>query len=208
VFTGLIEGVGEVLAARPGDGQVELVVRPEGFAAGELALGESVAIEGVCLTVTATGDGDFTVLAGGETLARTTIGQLAAGTPVNLERALRAGDRLGGHLVQGHVDGVGYLSGRRDEGANLVLDIEVPAELVRYLAAKGSVTVDGISLTVNRVGDTSFSVALIPHTVSATTLAQKTVGAGLNLEVDILAKYVERMAAPHLAALAAPGVRS
>lgn len=194
MFTGLIEDVGSIVAVdRRGD-HVDLAIRPAGFDAGELALGESIAVNGVCLTVTErSAAGAFRVTAGAETLAHTTIGELAPSSRVNLERALKIGERLGGHLVQGHVDGVGTLVGREDQGANLVLRIEPPRELLRYLAAKGSVAVDGISLTVNRVDAVAFAVALIPHTVSATALGSHPVGARVNLEVDIIAKYVERL---------------
>jgi riboflavin synthase len=196
VFTGLIEDVGVITAveARP-DARV-VTVRPAALPVGELSLGESVAVDGVCLTVTERGGGTFTVLAGEETLRRTTLVDLAPGARVNLERALRLGDRLGGHMVQGHVDGVGRLAARADGGDNLALTVEAPAALLRYVVEKGSITVDGISLTVTRVDDSSFSLALIPHTVQATAIATKTVGQRVNLEVDMIAKYVERLLGP------------
>jgi riboflavin synthase len=143
--------------------------------------------------VTALGRGSFTVLAGNETLARTTLGGLRPAGTVNLERALKLGDHLGGHMVAGHVDAVGEIAGRRDLGANLDIQFRAPREVLRYVVAKGSIAVDGISLTVNRVDDYSFAVALIPHTVSKTTLAGKPVGAKVNLEVDIIGKYVEKL---------------
>jgi riboflavin synthase len=200
VFTGLVEDVGVIAALERGGDRLELVVRPAALPAGELALGESVAIDGVCLTVTERDAASFRVLAGAETLARTALGDLAVGARVNLERAMRLGDRMGGHLVQGHVDGVGTLAVRRDDGANLVLVIEAPPALARYLVEKGSVAVDGVSLTVNRVVADGFEVALIPHTVAATALGDKPACSRLNLEVDIIAKYVERLTVAHRSA--------
>jgi riboflavin synthase len=197
VFTGLIEDVGVIasLEARP-DARV-ITVRATALPVAELALGDSVAVDGVCLTVTERAGDAFTVLAGAETLRRTTLGDLAPGARVNLERALRLGDRLGGHMVQGHVDGVGALAGRDERGDNLTLEVTAPGPLLRYVVEKGSITVDGISLTVTRVDDSSFSLALIPHTVQATAIASKKVGARVNLEVDMIAKYVERLLGPH-----------
>ena len=159
----------------------------------DLELGESVAIDGVCLTVTERGAAGFEAVAGAETLARTTLERLRSGSRVNLERALRVGDRLGGHFVQGHVDGVGTVSGRRDRGANIEIDVRAPAALARYLVEKGSVAIDGISLTVNQVAGDVFSVALIPHTATETTLASRRAGDRVNLEVDMIAKYVEKL---------------
>jgi riboflavin synthase len=193
VFTGLVEDIGTLERVETrGDARV-MTVRPAGLAVDELAIGESIAIDGVCLTVTERGPGAFTVLAGEETLSRTTMADLAAGARVNLERAMRLGDRLGGHLMQGHVDRVGVIQARREADSNLVVEVRAPAELMRYVAEKGSVAVDGISLTVVSVADNAFAVALIPHTVAATTLAAKPVGARVNLEVDMIAKYVERL---------------
>jgi riboflavin synthase len=193
VFTGLIEDVGEVTGAERRSDRSVLTVRPRRLDAAALALGESVAIDGVCLTVTERGARGFEVLAGAETLERTTLGRLRPGARVNLERSLRVGDRLGGHFVQGHVDGVGKLVARRDRGANLELELRVPVELARYLVEKGSVAIDGISLTVNRVAGPVISVSLIPHTAQETTLADRRVGDPVNLEVDMLAKYIEKL---------------
>jgi riboflavin synthase len=193
VFTGLVQDVATAERVEPREDAVELVLAPDEIDAGDLAIGESIAVDGVCLTVTEREERRFRVLAGAETLRRTTLGALAAGGRVNLERALRAGDRLGGHVVSGHVDGVAEIGARRALGANLELEFRPPAPLLRYLVEKGSVAVDGISLTVNRVGDTSFEVALIPHTVERTALAAKKVGDKVNLEVDMIAKYVEKL---------------
>jgi riboflavin synthase len=193
VFTGLVEDVGSVARVELGAGTCLIEVRPAALPVDELAIGDSIAVDGVCLTVTARGGGVFAVTAVDETLRRTTLGDLAAGHPVHLERALRLGDRLGGHLVQGHVDGVGTIAGRRASGDNLEVTVGAPAPLLRYVVEKGSIAVDGVSLTVARADDNSFAVALIPHTVSVTALGQKEVGGRVNLEVDMIAKYVERL---------------
>ncbi len=193
MFTGLVEDVGTVARVEPRDGTCRVEVRPAALPVEELAVGDSIAVDGVCLTVTERGSGAFSVTAVEETLRRTTLGDLAAGHAVHLERALRLGDRLGGHLVQGHVDGVGTLADRRAAGDNLELGFRAPPALLRYVVEKGSIAVDGVSLTVARVDDNSFAVALIPHTVAVTALARKEVGGRVNLEVDMIAKYVERL---------------
>ncbi|RMH37255.1 MAG: riboflavin synthase [Deltaproteobacteria bacterium] len=193
MFTGLVEDIGRVAAAsRRGEGVV-LAIAPGRIDVDDLAIGESVAVDGTCLTVTARGAGRFEVVAGNETLRRTTLGRLRPGDRVNLERALRLGDRLGGHLVLGHVDGVGHIAAKRDLGANLEVAVRAAPELLRYIIEKGSIAIDGISLTVNLVDGAGFSIALIPHTVEATTLADKPVGAPVNLEVDMIGKYVEKL---------------
>jgi riboflavin synthase len=195
VFTGLVADVGRVVeVTAEGDARV-LSVATRAIDAGDLAPGESIAVDGVCLTVTERGAGRFRAVAGPETLARTTLGGLRAGARVNLERALRASDRLGGHIVAGHVDAVGTIAERRDFGPGLYLEIEAPREILRYVVEKGSIAVDGISLTVNRVDERSFAVALIPHTLEMTGIGDKPAGAAVNLEVDILGKYVEKLLA-------------
>lgn len=191
MFTGLIQTVGEVSRAERRSDRVVLAIRPRREL--ERQVGDSIAVNGVCLTVTASAGAGFEVLAGAETLRRTTLGDLRAGSAVNLEPALRIGDRLGGHFVQGHVDGVGTVADRRDRGANLEIDLRVPAELGRYVIEKGSLAVDGVSLTVNRASATTASVALIPHTVAETTLGERRPGDRVNLEVDMIAKYVEKL---------------
>jgi riboflavin synthase len=211
VFTGLIQTTGEVIRAERRSDHLLVGVRPD--RALDCAIGDSIAVNGVCLTatsVTATSGtatsgtatsgtaSGFEVLAGAETLGRTNLGKLRAGLRVNLEPALRTGDRLGGHFVQGHVDGVGAIADRRDRGANLEIDIRAPAALGRYFVDKGSVAVDGISLTINRTAGSIFSVALIPHTVSETTLGDRRVGDEVNLEVDMIAKYVEKLVAGYV----------
>jgi riboflavin synthase len=195
VFTGLVEDLGTVARADRRSDALTLIVRPAAIDVGALGLGESICHDGVCLTVTAIdrAGGTYTVLAGAETLARTTLGAVRVGGRLNLERALLAGARLGGHLVAGHVDGIGELVSRVDRGANLVLTFRPDGELLRYIVTKGSVAIDGISLTVNRVDAAGFDVAIIPHTAAQTTLADRRPGAQVNLEVDVIGKYVEKL---------------
>jgi riboflavin synthase len=195
VFTGLVEDVGTVARADRRSNALVLAIRPARIPIGELAVGESICHDGACLTVTERGRDTFAVLAGAETLARTTLGELRVGRQVNLERALRVGDRLGGHWVTGHIDGVGELWARRDHGANLVLVVRAAPALLRYVVEKGSIAVAGVSLTVNAVDAEGFSVAIIPHTRDHTTLGDLAVGERVNLEVDILAKHVEKLLA-------------
>ena len=169
---------------------VRLVVRaPE--TAGQAAIGDSVSLAGVCLTAVAVDDGALAFDAVAETLRRSTLGRLEAGSAVNVEPALRAGEPLGGHIVQGHVDGVGRIRTSTDEG----IEVEAPAEVLRYCVEKGSIAVEGVSLTIASLGEASFTVALIPHTREVTTLGEVNEGDDVNLEVDVVAKYVERLAA-------------
>jgi len=193
MFTGLVEDVGTISNLRRTSDSVVLTIRTNALPTSELTLGESVAINGVCLTVTEFDATSFQVLAGAETLKRTTTGDLRVQGKVNLERAMRLGDRLGGHMVAGHVDAVAKISSRRDMGANVEFGFRAGRDIMRYVVEKGSIAVDGISLTVNKADDASFAVALIPHTVEHTTLADKHVGSGVNIEVDIIGKYVERL---------------
>jgi riboflavin synthase len=193
MFTGLVEDVGTVARADRRSDALVLAIRPRRIPLGELAVGESLCHDGACLTVTELGRETFTVLAGAETLARTTLGGLRAGSRVNLERALRVGDRLGGHWVTGHIDGTGELAVRRDLGANLVLGVRAAPALLRYVVEKGSIAVAGTSLTVNAVDADSFAVAIIPHTRDHTTLGGLAIGERVNLEVDILAKHLEKL---------------
>jgi riboflavin synthase len=196
MFTGLVEDVGSIVRADRRSDALVLGVRPANIALGEIVIGESICHDGTCLTVTEIGSVDrdtFTVLAGAETLARTTLGNLRIGNRVNLERALKVGDRLGGHWVTGHIDGTGELIARRDLGANLVLEMRAAPALLRYIVEKGSIAVAGVSLTVNSVDAEAFSIAIIPHTRDHTTLGDLSVGDRVNLEVDILAKHVEKL---------------
>jgi riboflavin synthase len=189
MFTGLVEALGTVAKVRPDGAGCDLVIEAPTLAP-RVTLGESIAINGTCLTVVAHDPATFRFQAGPETLRRTNLGDLKEGDRVNLERALRVGDPLGGHLVQGHVDGVGYIVRRERQGDWEIVWFQCPPELAAQMVPKGSVTVDGISLTVVEVSREGFSVALIPHTMAVTTLGFKSVGAAINLETDVLAKYV------------------
>jgi riboflavin synthase len=191
MFTGLIAALGSVRALeRDSAGATLTIASP---LAGELNEGDSIAVNGVCLTATEIGDGSFRAQAMIETLERSSLGQLEAGGQVNLELPLRAGDRLGGHVVQGHVDGTGSVLDRREEGFSRVLEIEIEPRLARYLVEKGSVAVDGVSLTVSALGEHGFAVSLIPETLQRTSLGEVATGSLVNIEVDILAKHVERL---------------
>ena len=192
MFTGLIEEVGEIRGARAERGGKLLTLGASVVCEG-LKVGDSVAVDGACLTVETLGQGEFSVFLSQETLDCTTLGEAGTGRRVNLERALALGDRLGGHLVQGHVDAVGRIVGVQRAGEGLQIEILAPKQVARYLVDKGSVTVDGISLTVARRAGERFFVAVIPHTVAATTLDQARPGRPVNLEADLLAKYVERL---------------
>ena len=192
MFTGLIEDLGTVRELRKGSDSARLSV-VTAIPMDELELGESIAVNGICLTVTSFGGGSFMADVSPETLGRSNLGALLPGSRVNLERALRLGDRLGGHWVSGHVDAVGSLEQAQRDGNAWRLTVRLPAEVNRYVVEKGSVAVDGISLTVNSVGDETFSVAIIPHTLALTTLKEAKVGARVNIETDILGKYVERL---------------
>jgi riboflavin synthase len=190
MFTGLIADLGRVSAIeRSGEGAH---VRIETSLAGELRDGDSVSVNGVCLTAGEVGDGSFAAEAMNETLARTSLAELEAGAQVNLELPLRAGDPLGGHVVQGHVDGVGTVAAVGEDGFSRRVRIEAPDEVLRYVVEKGSIAVDGVSLTVAELDRRSFSVALIPETLERTTLGRARPGQTVNLEVDVLAKYVEK----------------
>ncbi|MBI2807221.1 MAG: riboflavin synthase [Planctomycetes bacterium] len=189
MFTGLVETLGTVREAAP-DGAGTLLRIEEPTVALDLPLGASVAVNGVCLTVVAADGSTFAFQAGPETLRLTNLGELRPGTKVNLERALRVGDRLGGHIVQGHVDGVGTIDGRERQADWETVWFACPQDLTRQMIRKGSITVDGVSLTLVDVEPGRFSVALIPHTMSMTTLGFKQPGEMVNLEIDLFAKYV------------------
>jgi riboflavin synthase len=192
VFTGIIQTTGRVAARRPRGGGARLVVVASPPLA-RLAIGESVAVNGACLTVTARRGPRFAVDVSPETLRRTTLGALAPGTRVNLERCLRVGERLGGHVVQGHVDGVGRLEAVAREGDWLAYRFRAPRALAPYLVEKGSIAVDGVSLTVFACRGSRFTVALIPHTLAETTLGERRPGDHVNLEADVLLKHVRTM---------------
>jgi riboflavin synthase len=202
MFTGIIQGLGTVAEVDAGKDLRRLVVATDllvGLPVGELAPGASIAVDGVCLTVTSRARGHFAADVGPETLARTTLGRLHVGDRVHLERPLAAGDPLGGHLVAGHVDGTGKVAAARRRGDSLELDVVAPDELGRLLCPKGSIAVDGVSLTINTVEGARFGVTLIPHTLAVTTLGERAVGAPVNLEADLIAKHLERMMMVYLA---------
>ncbi len=192
MFTGIVTDVGEILAVDPLEVGRRLTISTSYDTAG-IALGASIACNGACLTVVEKGEGQFAVDVSGETLDKTTVGEWTAGRRINLERALRAEDELGGHLVLGHVDGLARVALLTREGENHRIEIEVPDELKKYVASKGSVTLDGVSLTVNEVRDRLFGVNIIAHTWENTSLAGLKAGAMVNLEIDVIARYVARL---------------
>ena len=193
MFTGLVQDLGTVVAVDATADGVRLGVRSA--LAGELHEGDSVAVNGVCLTATRIADGAFSADVMRESLRRSSLAEVGEGASVNLELPLRASDRLGGHVVQGHVDGVGVVRDTRDDGFSRVVTVGAPSELLRYVVEKGSIAVDGVSLTVAEIGEDWFSVALIPETLERTTLGAAAPGRPVNLEVDVLAKYVEKLVA-------------
>jgi riboflavin synthase len=193
MFTGIVQDVGRVLAIEPRDGDTRLTIEADRLDVSRIAMGDSICVQGCCLTVVVIGGRSFQADLSRETLALTTLGELRAGASVNLEPSLRAGDPLGGHLVSGHVDGVAHVAGSAEDARSRRLVIEAPLELARYIARKGSVAVDGVSLTVNEVDGARFGVNLIPHTLGVTTLGALRPGMRVNLEVDPIARYIERL---------------
>ncbi len=191
MFSGIVAAVGKVSAVTPIAGGVRLRVDAGGLGLEDVAIGDSIAVSGVCLTVVTRAAGSFEADVSRETLACTA--GLTAGAQVNLEKALRLSDRLGGHLVSGHVDGVGAVARIVEDGGNRLLSVSAPGELGKYIARKGSIAVNGVSLTVNTVEGAEFTVNLIPHTLSATNLDSLAAGDRVNLEVDLLARYIERL---------------
>lgn len=194
MFTGIIQDLGRVAEREARGVDARLTIATQQLDLSRVAIGDSICVQGVCLTATSIAGGAFTADVSHETLSLTTLGELKTGSQVNLEPSLRAGDPLGGHLVSGHVDGVAEVTALAKDGDSLRVTITAPAALARYIARKGSVTVDGVSLTVNEVSGTAFGVNLIPHTQTVTTLGALRVGARVNLEVDTVARYVERLA--------------
>lgn len=197
MFTGIIEGVGHLASIDTGSGDARLRIAVGSLPFSEVQLGESIAVNGVCLTVVAFNANFFEADASNETLSLTTLGALVAGAPLNLERAMRPTDRLGGHMVSGHVDGVGTVLDIQPDARAQRWRFAAPQALLRYVASKGSICVDGVSLTVNQVDAAGFEVALIPHTVSTTAFAGTAIGAAVNLEIDLVARYVERLLGAH-----------
>ena len=191
MFTGIVTHIGSVRQIiKGGDTRLEITVP---FETGDLDIGASVACSGACMTVIEKGADWFAVSVSGESLAKTTLGRWHRGTAVNLERALKAGDEMGGHIVSGHVDGVGALVSMAREGGSTRITFEAPESLRQFIASKGSITIDGISLTVNDVGPATFGINVIPHTQVITTLGERQVGDAVNLEIDMLARYVARL---------------
>jgi riboflavin synthase len=195
MFTGIVAAIGRVRELTPKGGDVELVIDTGSLDLSGLAIGDSIAVGGACLTATRLEDHAFAADVSRETLEKTILGTLRPGATVNLERALRAGDALGGHYVTGHVDGLARVVDRREDARSWRVRFEVPAALARYIAPKGSATIDGVSLTINEVDGPVFGVNLIPHTRERTTLGRLEPGQAVNLEVDIIARYVERLIA-------------
>ncbi len=192
MFSGIIADVGLINRAEDRDGGLRLSVAAESLGMDDVRIGDSIAVNGVCLTVVALAGNEFTVDVSRETL-NCTVGLERQGGRVNLEKALRLSDRLGGHLVSGHVDGVGEVAAFTDIGESWQLAVRAPQKLAKYIAVKGSITINGVSLTVNHVAGSEFEVNLIPHTLEVTTLNELKAGAKVNLEIDLIARYVERM---------------
>ena len=205
MFTGIVEEMGVVRSLEKSLAGMKLAILASSIM-DDLPVGASVSVNGACLTVVSRTDREFAVDVSPETLSVTSLANLAVGTPVNLERAMRVNDRLGGHLVAGHVDGVGAVKSRRQEGNSTVLTIEAPKEVLHYCVHKGSIAVDGISMTINEMTDRTFTVSVIPHTAQATTLGMKHPGDLVNLESDLIGKHVERLLQErgHLPQKAAP----
>ncbi len=193
MFTGIIQAVGKIAALESKGGDARVRVDTGDLDLADVKLGDSIAVGGVCLTAVALSPAGFAADVSGETLARTTLGALHTGDAVNLEKALLPTTRLGGHLVSGHVDGVGKVHDRQQDARSVRFRIAAPRELAKYIAAKGSICVDGVSLTVNAVHGAEFEVNLVPHTLAVTTLGELAPGRAVNLEVDLLARYLERL---------------
>ena len=196
MFTGIVQDVGKVVTREARGGDARMVIAFDHLRSSDFRIGDSICVQGCCLTATELPDGAFAADVSRETLSLTTLGDLAVGSPVNLEPSLKAGDALGGHLVSGHIDGVAKVVSISGDARSTRIKIAVPSDLARYIARKGSVAIDGVSLTVNEVEDATFGVNIIPHTQTVTTLGQLTVGTRVNLEVDQVARYVERLVAP------------
>lgn len=193
MFTGIIQSVGDIRSLEPRGGDVRLTVATGKLDMEAVALGDSIAVNGVCLTAVALEGASFAADVSRETLSLTTLGDLRVGSPVNLERALTLATSLGGHLVSGHVDGVGRVLDRRTDGRSIRFRIEAPSGLARYIAHKGSICVDGISLTVNGISGCDFELNIVPHTLEETTMSDYGPGTRVNLEVDLIARYLERL---------------
>ena len=205
MFSGIIETIGAIRSLRKDAKGARITIEAPGLLNG-VRLGDSIALNGVCVTVVDFDERKFEADLSIETLRRTNLGELAVGDGCNLERAMALGERLGGHLVSGHVDGVGRIKSRKNEGDSIWLTFEAPVEVMRYVVYKGSVAVDGISLTVAACESETFSVSIIPHTGEQTTLTDKKDGAAVNLEADLIGKYVEKLLVPHMESRSPSGV--
>ena len=192
MFTGIVEEMGGITVMNKSLSGAKLTILASTVMS-DLKIGDSISVNGICLTVVSRSDRDFSVEVSPETLSVTTLGSFAVGMPVNLERAMKLNERIGGHLVAGHVDGIGRIRSRQQDANAIVLTIDAPPEILRYCVAKGSITVDGISLTINSISEQGFSVAIIPHTAKVTILGLKQVNDTVNLESDLIGKYVERL---------------
>jgi riboflavin synthase len=192
MFTGIVEEIGRLRSVNPAEKSARMTLEARTVLE-DIHLGDSIAVCGACLTVVSFDSGSFTVDISPETLRATTLGGLKSGDPVNLERAMQAGGRFGGHMVSGHVDGVGTLTQKKQEGNAWVVTFSAPGEILDLSVPKGSVAVDGISLTINELGEDFFTVSIIPHTLQMTTLGNKTVGSSVNLESDLIGKYIQRI---------------
>ncbi|MHB8535126.1 MAG: riboflavin synthase [Sulfuricaulis sp.] len=206
MFTGIIQSVGKISAIEKTGDDARIRIDSGKLDLSDVKIGDSISVSGVCLTATARSATGFTADVSGETLSRTTLGGLFPGAEVNLEKALTLVTPLGGHLVSGHVDGVGKVAGRREAGRSVQFRFKAPDVLARYIAGKGSISVDGVSLTVNTVDGAEFEVNLVPHTLAETALGKLKVGSSVNLEVDILARYLERLMLGARAADSGPAI--
>jgi riboflavin synthase len=193
MFTGIVVGTGRIVGSEEKEGDLELRIDAAVLDASRLALGDSVCVQGVCLTVTRLEAAVFHADVSRETLSKTTLGSLRPGARVNLEASLRAGDPLGGHMVSGHVDAVGRLTGEYQDARSWRMEFELPPALMRFVASKGSICIDGVSLTVNEVAGCRFDVNIIPHTREVTTLGEIAVGGEVNIEIDVVARYLDRL---------------
>jgi riboflavin synthase len=203
MFTGIIQSLGRIESLSPRGGAMRLAIAAPDLDTSDVALGDSIAVSGPCLTAVAIAPGRFEVDVSPETLARTTLGAKRVGDTVNLEKALRLSDRLGGHLVSGHVDGIGDVHSRLERDNCVQFGLRAPAALARYISQKGSICIDGVSLTVNAVNGADFELLIIPHTLERTTLGELRSGSRVNLEIDLVARYLERLLMPDAAT---PGV--
>jgi riboflavin synthase len=193
MFTGIIEALGSIADLQPRGGDIALVVNTGKLDMADVALGDSIAVNGVCLTAIALSEGSFTADVSRETLSLTSLGHLSKGSKVNLEKALTLQTRLGGHMVSGHVDGLGEVVSRQNDGRSERFAIKAPDEIARYIAEKGSITIDGVSLTVNKVDGSCFEINIVPHTLQETIISDYQSGTAVNLEVDVIARYLERL---------------